>query len=211
MDSTRIVEMYFNEKKSIQEIAKIMESTKQNIYKHVKKDSRYLEEASRRRKTKNEQKALQYEKVKKLYYAEKKRACEIAKELDLSNATITQIIKGDARYKNEKKRRNIESKEKNKEDSKMIKAEKRKQNDDLNIMSNLMLLQKQNSIAMSRIRKMSDIGIVAANLNYYKFNMEKQRLEFDKSFGARPFDLPNSIGVHTVKTYERKTYEESKV
>lgn len=211
MKNLSIIEMYFDEKKGIQNIADIIGSTKQTIYNCIKKDPRYLEEANKRRENKNEKIKCRYSEIIELYYVQKKKVCDIAKKLGLNNASVTYVIKKDPRYDYEKKRRSLESKERNREMSKRIKTKKRKENDDFAVMNNLKLLQKQNSISMSKTRKMTSIGIVEANLNHYKFNEKKQRLEFDKSCGVRPIDLPSTIKVHTNQYFTGKTYEESEV
>lgn len=211
MNKSAITKMYFEDGKKLQEIALIMKSTKQNIYGYVKKDSRYLKEAARRK----EEKALEFikksEEIKKLYYENHKKVFEIAKKVNFSNSAITYVIKKDKRYKIEKEKRKNESLKRNRELSRKIKAKRREEAKDSAIMNNLRLLQIQNAISMSRTRKISSAAIIEINLNHYKFNSEKQKLEFDKSCGDRPFDLPKSMGIHSVKLYEGKTYEKNKV
>lgn len=211
MNKGMITKMYFEDGKKLQEIALIMKSTKQNIYGYVKKDSRYLKEAARRKKEKCLEVIKKSEKIKKLYYENHKKVVEIANEVNFSNSTVTYVIKKDKRYKLEKENRKNESLKRSRELSKKIKAKKREEARDAVIMSNLRLLQIQNAISMSRTRKISATGIIEINLNHYKFNSQKQKLEFDKSCGNRPYDLPKSIGIHFVKSYEEKTYEKNKV
>jgi len=206
-----ITKMYFEDGKKLQEIAFIMKSTKQNIYRYVKKDPRYLKEAARRKEEKYLKLTKRSEKIKSLYYKEHKKVFEIANEIGLSDSTVTYVIKKDKGYKLEKDKRKSESLKRNRELSKKIKAKRREESKDAAIMSNLKLLQIQNAISMSRTRKISDAGIIEINLNHYKFNSKRQKLEFDKSCGVRPFDLPKSIGIHSVKSYEGKTYEKNKV
>lgn len=206
-----IAKLYFEDGKRLQEIALIMKSTKQNIYGYVKKDSRYLKEAARRKEEKTLDIIKKSETIKKLYYENHEKVIEIAKEVNLSNSTVTYVIKKDKRYKLEKENRKSESLKRNRELSKKIKTKRREQAKDAVIISNLRLLQIQNAISMSRTRKISAAGIIEINLNHYKFNSQKQKLEFDKSCGTRPYDLPKSIGVHSVKSYEGKTYEKNKV
>lgn len=211
MDGLRVIKMYFDEGKTIQEIAALMKSTKQNIYEHIKRDARYEKEAARRKVEKTLETLKKSQEIIRLYYENHKKVFEIAKEVKLSNSTITYIIKKDVRYKLEKEKRKKESLKRNKELSKKIKAQKRNESKDDIIMSNLKLLQMQNAISMSRPRKISNAGIVEINLSHYKYNSQKQKLEFDRSCGAKPFDLPKSIGIHSLKMYEEKTYEKSKV
>lgn len=211
MNKDVIAKMYFEDGKKLQEIALIVKSTKQNIYGCVKKDPRYLEEAARRKEEKSLEVIKKSEKIKKLYYEEHKKVFEIANKVNLSNSTVTYVIKKDKRYKLEKENRKNESLKRNRELSKKIRAKRREETKDAAIMSNLRLLQIQNAISMSRARKISAAGIIEINLNHYKFNSEKQKLQFDKSCGDRPFDLPKSIGVHLVRAYEGKTYEKNKV
>lgn len=211
MNKDIITKMYFEDGKMLQEIALIMKSTKQNIYGYIKKDPRYLKEAARRKKEKYLEAIKKSEKIKELYYENHRKVFKIAREVNLSNSSVTYVIKKDKRYNLEKENRKNESLKRNRELSKKIKAKKRKETKDAVIMGNLRLLQIQNAISMSRARKISAAGIIEINLNHYKFNSQKQKLEFDRSCGDRPYDLPKSIGIHSVKSYEGKTYERNKV
>lgn len=203
--------MYFSEGKTLKEIAVLMKSTKQNIYEHIKKDDRYNKEAARRKLEKSLEVLKMSQEIIRLYYENHKKVLEIAKEVQLSNSSITYVIKKDNRYKVEKERRKKESLKRNRKLSKEIKAQKRNEAKDDTIMSNLKLLQMQNAISMSRTSKISNAEIVGINLRHYKYNSKKQKLEFDKSCGCRPFDLPKSMGIHSLKIYEGKTYEKNKV
>lgn len=203
--------MYFDEGKSIHYIASEMNTIKQNIYGYIKRDPRYSNEAARRKEEKSSEIIKNSDKIVKLYYEDHKKVCKIAETVNLSDATVTNVIKKDKRYKAEKQKRKNESLKRNRELSKQIKAKRRKEAKDAVIMSNLALLQTQNAISMSRTRKISENGIVAANLSHYIYNSKNGRLVYDKRCGARPFDLPNSVGVHTYKYFTGKTYQESEV
>lgn len=203
--------MYFDEGKNIQDIATELKTIKQNIYGYIKRDPRYLKEAARRKEAKSSEIIKNSDEIIKLYYEEHKRVCEIAETVNLSDATVTNVIKKDKRYKDEKQKRKNESLKRNRELSKQIKARRRKEAKDAVIMSNLALLQTQNAISMSRSRKISNTGIVAANLGHYVYDSKKEKLVYDKRCGARPFDLPNSVGVHTYKYFTGKAYQESEV
>lgn len=63
----------------------------------------------------------------KLYFIDRYTATNIAKELKVSNAYITKIIKQDSRYYKEKEKRKAENKEKHKETTKKYIESKRKQ------------------------------------------------------------------------------------
>ena len=63
----------------------------------------------------------------KLYFIDRLTATSIAKELNVSNAYITKIIKLDSRYYKEKERRKLENRENHKEKTKRYMELKRKQ------------------------------------------------------------------------------------
>lgn len=63
----------------------------------------------------------------KLYFIDRLTATSIAKELNVSNAYITKIIKQDTRYYEEKEKRKEENKEKHNEKTKKYINLKRKQ------------------------------------------------------------------------------------
>ncbi|MCR3759356.1 helix-turn-helix domain-containing protein [Clostridium felsineum] len=214
MNKQEIIDMYFNKSMSIKDIANKFCKSRTAIYKIVKKDQRYESIKKTREQQKNEIVKEKQDLVEKLFFTENKKVCEISKELQISNSLITRIIKSDSRYKAEKSKRKIESKKRNVEATKKIINKKRqsmRSSYDNSIFSGMMLLQKQNAISMSRNRKMSTTGIVAANLNHYNYDSKRQRLVFDNSCGVRPVDLPRSIKIHTCDYIPLKTYEESEV
>lgn len=214
MNKQEIIDMYFNRTLSVQDIANKFSKSRAAVYKIIKSDSRYENTKKIKEEQKNklvkENKAL----VKKLFFDEHKKVCEVARDLDISNTMVTKIIKSDNRYENEKSMRKVENKKKNVEATKEIVNKKRQRmrsSYDSLIVSGMMLLQKQNAISMSRNRKVSTTGIVTANLNHYTYDNKRQRLVFNNSCGDRPFDLPRSIKIHTCEYVPFKAYEESMV
>ncbi|URZ15413.1 hypothetical protein [Clostridium felsineum] len=214
MNKQEIIDMYFNKNMSVKDIANKFCKSRTAIYKIIKSDIRYEETKNFREQQKNELVKENQDSVKKLFFTENKKVCEISKKLQISNALVTRIIKLDSRYETEKSKRRIESKKRNVKATKEIINKKRqsmRSSYDNSIVSGMMLLQKQNAISMSRNRKMSTTGIVAANLNHYNYDSKRQRLVFDNSSGVRPVDLPRSIKIHTCDYIPLKTYEESEV
>ncbi|PJI06592.1 MULTISPECIES: hypothetical protein [Clostridium] len=214
MNKQEIINMYFNKNIPVQDIANKFSKSRAAIYKIVKADIRYEETKNFREQKKNELVKENQNLVKKLFFDEHKKVCEIARDLNISNTLVTKIIKSDNRYENEKSRRKLESKKKNVEATKEIVNKKRQRmrsSYDSSIVSGMMLLQKQNAISMSTTRKISTTGIVTANLNHYVYDSKRQKLVFDNSCGDRPIDLPKSIKIHTCDYIPFKAYEESKV
>ena len=214
MNKQEIIDMYFNKHISVKDIADKVLKSRTAIYKIIKLDSRYEDTKKIKEEQKNELVKEKQELVKKLFFDEHKKVCDIAKDLSVSNSLITKIIKNDSKYENERNRRKIDSRKRNVEATKKIVNEKRQRMKSLydsSIVSGMMLLQKQNAISMSTTRKISTTGIVTANLKHYLYNPQKQKLIYNDECGARPFDLPKSIKIHTCDYIPFKAYEESMV
>ncbi|MCR3760195.1 helix-turn-helix domain-containing protein [Clostridium felsineum] len=187
-----ILSLYFDKKIAISKIAKMVSKSRTSIYEILKKDERYEVESQRRRKLSEFEIAKKEEKITRLFYEKRLKVYEIAGIFNISNATVTKVIKKDLNYKNEKARRKGESRKINREKSKLAIKKKRGKirEEELRI---LLKLQKQNAIDMSRMSKLSTKKMVEMNLNHYKYNPISKSLEFVEASGSKPNDLPYKV------------------
>lgn len=126
--------------------------------------------------------------ILELFYSAGFKVKEIAEKLKVSEAYVSRIIKQDTRYENEKLRRKTNSRDKHEKDKKILSRNKRAEriNEDCVIFSNLMELQAQNARAMSIKAKIRSDDIIKMNLQHYKYNPKKKRLEYDETAGLLP-------------------------
>lgn len=212
MPNKRILELFFEKKLDVPKIADLMNISKQNIYKQIKNDRRYDKELNERIKMRELKKENQINDILSLFYAGKKPS-EIAKQLHVSNSTVTRAIQSSENYTNEKEKRKNENSIRNKVATKQLMEQRRqevklKRLEETRIVAGMIRCQALNAISMSRKRKVNSKGIVEINLNHYNFNSSKGRLEFDETCGKRPSDLPKYYSVHKVSAFT-KLYDES--
>ena len=132
------------------------------------------------------------ESIINLFYNEHLKVKEIAKQLSISSAYITKIIKQDSMYMKEKDFRKKESKNNRKiAQNEFIKKKREKQR----LEDNYSYVQSQHEQATRELSKSSHLS----NENYrkwnysaYSYNPSKQRYEFDTKLG-RSADVPKYI------------------
>ncbi|PJI10010.1 MULTISPECIES: hypothetical protein [Clostridium] len=186
--------MYFDKKMSISSIAKKSCKSRTSIYSILKLDSRYKLEKEQRDCNKSIQIKEREKMIKYYFYVEKLKVIEISNKLQISNSLVTKIIKNDENYDKEKERRKKVNAKINREKSKLA-SKKRRSKINADDMEILIMLQRQNSIAMSKRNKLSNRDMVLANINHYRYNSKNKKLEFVASSGAKPNDLPGSIKI----------------
>lgn len=189
-----ILYMYFDKKMSIISIAKKLSKSRTSIYSILKLDSRYELEKEQRDCNKRIQIKERERMIKYYFYEEKLKATEVSKKLQISTSLVTKIIKNDENYDKEKERRKKENAKINREKSKLA-SKKRRSKINADDMKILIMLQRQNSIAMSKRNKLSNRDMVLVNINHYKYNSKNKKLEFIASSGVKPNDLPGSIKI----------------
>ena len=127
-----------------------------------------------------------------MFYNSHLKVKEIAKKLKITSACVSQFIKQDTRYIQEKEYRKSISKTKYKvAHNKLVKT----QRDNKKIEDNYSIVQLQHKQAVNELSKASHL----TNENYrkwnysaYKYNPVKRRYEFDESLG-RSHDVPKYI------------------
>lgn len=136
--------------------------------------------------------------INDMYYTGKMSLPEIAKKLGVTKQYVSLVLKEDIdKYSAEKQERKVKNKIKHTIATKEYVYKSRKYDkEDQIIMSQLAILQQQNSVSMSKRSKLSNIDIVAMNLQHYSYTNNKEHLIYDKKCGSKPNDLPGKISVH---------------
>lgn len=133
-------------------------------------------------------------KVLDLYYIDKYKQKDIANELNISVATVSRIVRKDARYIEEKNSRMCESKVRHNKDIQQRVEKKRKvtrfknNNDDLILKE----MHRQASQELSKVKHLSDENYRKWNSSAYRYNPSRKRYEFDENLG-RSYDVPKYI------------------
>lgn len=132
------------------------------------------------------------ENIIELFYNKHLKVKEIAKELNVSSAYVTKIIKRDDRYMQEKIFRKSVSKDKRKiAQNEFIKVKREKQR----INDNYSYVQSQHEQAIRELSKsghLSNESYRKWNHSAYSYNPSKRRYEFDEKLG-RSADVPKYI------------------
>lgn len=132
------------------------------------------------------------ENIISLFYNGHLQVKEIAKQLDISSAYVTKIIKQDSRYIQEKNFRKSVSKNKRKiAQNEFIKKKREKQR----IEDNYSYVQSQHEQATRELSKSSHLSNESYrkwNYSAYSYNPSKKRYEFDTKLG-RSADVPKYI------------------
>ncbi|ARC83113.1 helix-turn-helix family protein [Clostridium argentinense CDC 2741] len=147
------------------------------------------------------------QKITQLYFEKKMSITEIHIELNVSMPTIRKILKlENLKFVEEKRRRKEATQEKRKLNKKNTYMTSEKRLEDIEIMAQLKRLQAITAKQDSRSRKLSTEDMVKQNLQHYKYNIEKERLELDMNCSI-PTGIPKKYSVkqHIVKN---KTYTE---
>lgn len=132
------------------------------------------------------------ENIISLFYIEHLPVKEIAKQLDISSAYVTKIIKQDSRYIQEKNFRKSVSKNRRKIAQKEFIEKKREKQ---RIDDNYSYVQSQHEQATRELSKSSHLSNESYrkwNYSAYNYNPSKRRFEFNDKLG-RSADVPKYI------------------
>ncbi|MCI8470488.1 MAG: hypothetical protein HFJ35_03200 [Clostridia bacterium] len=132
------------------------------------------------------------ENIISLFYIEHLPVKEIAKQLDISSAYVTKIIKQDSRYIQEKNFRKSVSKNRRKIAQKEFIEKKREKQ---RIEDNYSYVQSQHEQATRELSKSSHLSNESYrkwNYSAYNYNPSKRRFEFNDKLG-RSADVPKYI------------------
>ena len=131
-----------------------------------------------------------------MYFIEKLKPVEIATKLEISKSAVTQVLKKDERYYEEKQLRKVENHKRNVEETKIYKDKKRKEIEFSNAVdkSTLENLHDQDVAELSYKNKLSDMAYRNWNTSAYTYDEDKKRFAFREELG-RSADVPRYIKV----------------
>lgn len=136
------------------------------------------------------------ETILKMYFFDKLRPKDIAEELNISKSAVSQVLKKDERYQEEKLKRKQQNKLKHIEDTKRIIKTKRKINQFKNNVDDLILknMHNQASAELSKGKRLNNMAYRNWNKSAYTYNKKRKGFEFRKELG-RSIDVPKFIKV----------------
>ena len=131
-----------------------------------------------------------------MYFIEHLKPVDIAKELNVSKSAVTQVLRKDDRYSEEKERRKAENYRKHIKDTEERNTRVRKEKQFKNSVDDLVLknMHKQAGVELSAPKKMSNMAYRNWNKSAYVYNERRKGFEFRKELG-RSKDVPKFIKV----------------
>ncbi len=138
------------------------------------------------------------DKIKNMYFLEKKKQKDIAKELNISKYKVSRVLTKDPRYKDEKEYRKIINEKKHIEKTKKYiaktrKIKKQKNKDNPRDYEILKMIHNQDAIELSGARNsINDINYKKWNSSAYEYNAKNKSYVLKKGMivGA---DVPKKI------------------
>lgn len=129
-----------------------------------------------------------------LYYIKKFKQKDIANKLNISEATVSRIIRKDKRYSLEKEYRKKENKIKHNKSIQKRVVHKRKKNQFKDKNDDLILkkIHMQDACELSKHFHLSNENYRQWNYSAYNYNPSKRRYEFNKKLG-RSADVPKYV------------------
>ena len=136
------------------------------------------------------------ETILKMYFVDKLRPVDIAKNLGISKSAVSQCLKNDDRYTKEKEKRISDNKEKNKRETKdYIRTARKKKQFKRNLDdSGLKQLHNQASAELSKKKRMTNMAYRDWNKSAFTYNEKRKGFEFRNELG-RSYDVPKFIEV----------------
>lgn len=136
------------------------------------------------------------ETIIQMYFIDKAKPVEIAKQLNISKSAVTQVLQKDERYQAEKSYRKEQNKLKNKENTIKIIKKQREIKKFKNNVDNLILkkMHEQASQELSKSKRMNNMAYRNWNKSAFDYNEKRKRFEFKKELG-RSYDVPKYIKV----------------
>lgn len=136
------------------------------------------------------------ETIIRMYFIDKAKPVEIAKQLNISKSAVTQVLQKDERYQAEKSYRKEQNKLKHKENTIKIIKKQREIKKFKNNVDNLILkkMHEQASQELSKGKRMNNMAYRNWNKSAFDYNEKRKRFEFKKELG-RSYDVPKYIKV----------------
>lgn len=136
------------------------------------------------------------ETIIQMYFIDKAKPVEIAKQLNISKSAVTQVLQKDERYQAEKSYRKEQNKLKHKENTIKLIKKQREIKKFKNNVDNLILkkMHEQASQELSKSKRMNNMAYRNWNKSAFDYNEKRKRFEFKKELG-RSYDVPKYIKV----------------
>lgn len=136
------------------------------------------------------------ETIIQMYFIDKAKPVEIAKQLNISKSAVTQVLQKDERYQTEKTYRKEQNKLKHKENTIKIIKKQREIKKFKNNVDGLILkkMHEQASQELSKGKRMNNMAYRNWNKSAFDYNEKRKRYEFKKELG-RSYDVPKYIKV----------------
>lgn len=136
------------------------------------------------------------ETIIRMYFIDKAKPVEIAKQLNISKSAVTQVLQKNERYQAEKSYRKEQNKLKHKENTIKIIKKQREIKKFKNNVDNLILkkMHEQASQELSKGKRMNNMAYRNWNKSAFDYNEKRKRFEFKKELG-RSYDVPKYIKV----------------
>lgn len=136
------------------------------------------------------------ETIIQMYFIEKAKPVEIAKQLNISKSAVTQVLQKDERYQAEKIYRKEQNKLKHKENTIKIIKKQRGIKKFKNDVDDLILkrMHEQASQELSKGKRINNMSYRNWNKSAFNYNKKRKRYEFKKELG-RSYDVPKYIKV----------------
>lgn len=142
---------------------------------------------------KNSQRQQEIRYIHHLFYVEKKKVIDIAKQLSISNGKVSGIIQKHPDYKKEKERRKAESRERRrKAKAEYSRAAREKKSEEDKYLYDVMVRkQALNAISMSNSGRVNNRYL--SGMTPYVYDGKKHMVFDEEVFGSRPSDMPQRI------------------
>ncbi len=136
------------------------------------------------------------ETIIQMYFIDKAKPVEIAKQLNISKSAVTQVLQKDERYQTEKAYRKEQNKLKHKENTIKIIKNQREIKKFKNNVDDLILkkMHEQASQELSKGKRMNNMAYRNWNKSAFDYNEKRKRYEFKEELG-RSYDVPKYIKV----------------
>lgn len=135
--------------------------------------------------------------ILRMYFNQKLKPTDIAKELNISKSAVTQALQTDKRYIGNKLKRKSVNENKHKEYVREYIKNKRQIKKSKNSADDLILknMHNQASMEMSKGKKLSNMAYRNWNVSAFSYNDKKRRYEFKEKELGRSHDVPKYIKV----------------
>ncbi len=138
-------------------------------------------------------------KILDMYFVEKIKPVDIAKEFNINKSTVTRVLQKDSRYIEIKQERKAENQEKHKKYTNDYNRDKKKKIQHKNNADDLILknMHNQASMEMSKPKRLNNMAYRNWNKSAFTYNEKKKRFEFREELG-RSYDVPKYIKVEVL-------------